>query len=84
MAPVPGQGRAWRAPGKIFSIFGKKLTRFSGPQGPTFVSNGPGLREVGSARPRAARFQRKVGAYGMFFSLCGLKCCENVTNFTKK
>ena len=69
MAPAGARGRAWRAPGKIFSIFGKKLTRFSGPQGPTFVSNGPGLREVGSARPRAARFQRKMGAYGVFFGL---------------
>ena len=69
MALVPGQGPAKRAPGKIFFIFGKKLTRFSGPQGPTFVSNGPGLREVGSARPRAARFQRKMGAYGVFFGL---------------
>ena len=69
MAPAGARGALGVPREKIFSIFGKKLTRFSGPQGPTFVSNGPGLREVGSARPRAARFQRKMGAYGVFFGL---------------
>lgn len=69
MAPAGAWGPPSAPRKKIFSIFGKKLTRFSGLQGPTFVSNGPGLREVGSARPRAARFQRKMGAYGVFFGL---------------
>lgn len=46
-----------------FSLFGKILPRLAGPQGPIFVSNGPGFREDGPPRPRAARFQAKMGAY---------------------
>jgi hypothetical protein len=53
-----------------FSLFGKILPRLAGPQGPIFVSNGPGFREDGPPRPRAARFQRKMGAYGDFSGLC--------------
>jgi hypothetical protein len=64
------EGRVSR-PGQIFSLFGKKLIRFRARPSSTFVSNGPGLREVGSARPGAARFQRKMGAYGTFLWALG-------------
>ena len=64
------EGRETR-PGQIFFLFGKKLIRFRARPSSTFVSNGPGLREVGSARPGAARFQRKMGAYGTFSGVWG-------------
>ena len=73
-----GIGRAWRARAGFFSLFGKKLIRLAGPQGPIFVSNGPGFREVGPPRPRAARFQRKMGAYGGFSAL-GASGPQNIT-----
>lgn len=53
-----------------FSLFGKILPRLAGPQGPIFVSNGPGFREDGPPRPRAARFQAKIGAYRACSGLC--------------
>jgi len=70
-------------PGRIFSLFGKKLIRLAGPQGPIFVSNGPGFREVGPPRPRAARFQRKMGAYGGFSALRAFKPPKNYKKMTK-
>ena len=87
--PVPGQ-RAPGSPGRYangkFSLFGKILPRLAGPQGPIFVSNGPGFREDGPPRPRAARFQAKKGAYRAFFGSASLqspqklqKCYEIVT-----
>jgi hypothetical protein len=83
IVPVPGlEGRETR-PGKIFSLFGKKLIRFRARPSSTFVSNGPGLREVGSARPGAARFQRKMGAYEVFLGSTSPQPPKNYKNITK-
>lgn len=70
-------------PGRIFSLFGKKLIRLAGPQGPIFVSNGPGFREVGPPRPRAARFQRKMGAYRAFFGSASLQSPQMLQKYYK-
>ena len=90
----PGTGQ--RAPGGVsppgryavgkFSLFGKILPRLAGPQGPIFVSNGPGFREDGPPRPRAARFQAKKGAYSTFSRLCeplGPKILQKLRNCYK-